>query len=92
MLAAGCGSPAVHSSSSFFTATALWALAGAQTPVETTYGQSLLLRASRDFSFKVSEFERTVCVSHTMKWENTVSWFTCTLRSHEGERTMVSLE
>lgn len=38
--AAGCGSPAVRFSSSFFTATALWALADAQTPAATTYGQS----------------------------------------------------
>lgn len=42
MLAAGCGSLAVHFSSSFSTATAQWDSDDAQTPMGITYGQSAL--------------------------------------------------
>lgn len=41
MLAAGCGSLAVHFSSSFFTAIAQLDLDDALTPAGTTYGQSV---------------------------------------------------
>lgn len=49
MLAAGCGFLAVHFSSSFSTATALWDLDDAQTPMGTTYGQSVLSSASHEY-------------------------------------------
>jgi len=39
MLAAGCGFLAAHFSSSFSTATALWASADASTPTETSLGR-----------------------------------------------------
>jgi len=49
MLAAGCGFLAVPFSSSFSTATALWDLEDAQTPMATTFGQSVLSCASHEY-------------------------------------------